>query len=83
MAVVYRFAKRLSAALVGLSSQYGVQLWSAITLRKSKACFVCEIVMPRGAPAYRPITNGDNRMDRLCVRCVEHLESAPTPNDLG
>jgi hypothetical protein len=74
MAVVYTFAKRLSATLVGLSSQYGEQLWAAITLRKNKDCFVCEIAMPRGGKAYRPITNGDNRMDRLCVSCVERLE---------
>lgn len=58
--------------LVGLSSEYGRQLWSRCKVRKQHSCQECEQSFPVGSEMYRPITNGYNRMRRLCENCVQH-----------
>jgi hypothetical protein len=74
----YRFGKRLNDGLVGLTHPtYGEQLWVAGAVRKrGKECQDCKKMIPAGAMAYRPLTNGYNRMERLCVECVDAKERA-------
>lgn len=76
----YRFGKRLSDGLVGLSHVlYGEQLWSLGKIRKSlRECKDCGEPLPIGAVAFRPLTNVGNRMERLCVGCVDGMERART-----
>ena len=45
-------------------------VWSIVKLRKSSRCAECKEPLAVGAMAFRPLTNGNNRMDRLCGRCV-------------
>lgn len=55
------------------SHLYGTQLWPTAKLRKSKSCAVCEkLILPKQT-AYSPITNGYNRMARICWPCGQKL----------
>jgi hypothetical protein len=72
---VYTFEKRLGAGIAGLVSEYGKQLWSTGKCRKD---FVCQITgknIPKGSVAYRPITNGYNRMHRISEDGMKKLEN--------
>ncbi len=57
------------------SGDYGAQLWAKAKLRKEKKCFACEGQVAVGTEVYSPITNGYNRMHRICVGCVERMKS--------
>ncbi len=70
----YRFIKRMNDGLVGLASSHGHQLFTTVKLRKTKPCTLCEVALKSGDKVYSPITNGYNRMHRICVACVEELE---------
>jgi len=70
----YAFFKRLDAGIVGLSSSHGRQLFVCGRLRKPKPCALCGVELKVGDRVYRPITNGYNRMHRLCVACITDLE---------
>jgi hypothetical protein len=70
----YTFVKRMNDDLVGLSSSHGQQLFTRARVRKHRACALCKRKILPGSLAYRPITNGYNRMHRLCVPCVQDLE---------
>lgn len=66
----YRLRERLSADVVALDSRHGSQVFTACRLRKKTRCCVCYAVLKPGAEAFRPVTNGNNRMDRICGQCV-------------
>lgn len=70
----YRFIKRMNPGLVGLTSSHGQQLFTRGKLRKAKSCALCKFPLKPGTLAYMPVTNGYNRMHRLCVACVQGLE---------
>jgi len=58
--------------LLILSSYEGKQLWvlSEQTVRKNHECKICSRTISKGKDrAYRPITNLNNRMDRICSEC--------------
>ncbi len=61
----YKVEKILSEETVVLSSKYGTQIWDLVKLRKNKICEQTKIELPKGSKAFRPITNGYNRMDRI------------------
>lgn len=61
----YTLERRLGQDFVMLSSEYGSQLWSKITLRKDTTCEELNITLPKGTKAYRPSTNRYNRMHRI------------------
>jgi hypothetical protein len=48
-------------------------LWTICTLKKLHHCDRCKVALPPGERAWRPITNSNDRMHRLCVSCVDHL----------
>ncbi len=58
-----------AAPLIG----YRSMLWSLVRLRKPRRCQLCEETIDCGAMAYRPLTNGYSRMERLHSACVEKL----------
>lgn len=52
-------------------------LWDKCTLRKLTSCIYCGKSLPPKTAAWRPVTNGMNRMHRLCCypRDAYKLES--------
>lgn len=66
----YRVVERLSEKLVGVTGPYGRQLWTSQPLRKPNRCAACRKDMKVGESAFRPMTNGRNRADRICEGCV-------------
>ena len=68
----YEFVKRLDDNIVVMSSeQYGEQLWSKCKTRKSFTCKEYNIKLPAGTMAYRPQTNGYNRMERISEHAMK------------
>lgn len=49
------------------------QVWTATTMRKRHTCAVCAQPIAAGMRAFRPITNADNRLHRVCAY---HWEAA-------
>lgn len=64
------------------SGDYGAQLWTRVTLRKSKnktkKCCNCDSELAPGDVAFTPITNGYNRMHRICTICIERMRKDHT-----
>lgn len=48
-------------------------IWTRATLRKPKRCARCWLELPKRAGAFRPITNREERPDRLCLQCVADI----------
>ncbi len=70
----YVCLKVLTDAVVGLSSKYGEQLFTVRRARKPvRGCADCGSPIPKGNLCWGPITNGMNRMDRLCSACMMSL----------
>lgn len=45
----------------------GDQLWVLVTVRKDHKCCVTGDAISKGSQAFRPITNLNNRMDRISM----------------
>lgn len=74
----YRFVERMSEGLVGLKLLNGErQLWAKCVTRKSHACRVTGGDIEALSVAYRPQTNGSNRMDRISEAGMNKLEGKP------
>ena len=70
----YSLVTVLTDGVVGLSSEeFGRQLWHRCSTRKVQECEMCHWKFGVGSRMYRPITNGYNRMQRLCEDCVDRL----------
>lgn len=49
-------------------------VWKRCTLRStSKQCQRCRKKLRKGESAYRPLSNGMHRMDRVCGRCMNRV----------
>lgn len=46
------------------------QVWTMCKARKVHTCHECDHPMKKGVHLYRPQTNGDNRMHRICRFCM-------------
>lgn len=46
---------------------YGCQMWTRVKLRTRKTCIQCHQDIEYG---WRPLTNKNNRMHRLCDLCA-------------
>lgn len=58
--------------------EYGSCLWAVSTLRRTgarRSCHECFRLLVAGDRVFRPQTNGTNRMDRICPRCIERLRA--------
>ena len=66
--------KKLVGGLVVLDTFYGKQIWDRVKMRKEHRCASCKETIEKGSQAYRPLTNGYNRMDRLCTACIEQAQ---------
>ena len=69
----YFFINTINGEMVFLNSKYGQQIWTLIKLRKDAICAEMNIKIPKGSMAYRPITNGYNRMERISELGMETI----------
>ena len=73
----YRCVGTLGDNILRLESdRYGLQLWPRAKLRKAKGCSVCRKTIQPKQDAFLPITNGYNRMERICWECGQKLRRA-------
>ena len=68
----YVCLKSLGVGVVGLSSKFGEQLFTVRKARKPVrgGCADCTSSIKRGDLCWGPITNGMNRMHRICDACI-------------
>jgi len=50
---------------------HGKQIWTAGKSRTRLLCQVCKVRYSPGDVMFRPKTNGQNRMERCCVGCMD------------
>lgn len=66
----YTIVEFLSEDMMGTwHPEFGKQLWvkSKMTRKHNKdKCAICDLIV--GKQAFRPLTNKDNRMMRICLR---------------
>jgi hypothetical protein len=76
----YKLAKRLAEGVVVLDHpKYGRTMWVTGKTRRSRTrrapnCEICKTELASGMLAWRPLTNGYNRMHRICVVCLPEKE---------
>jgi len=69
---MYQLRKVFNEGFVGMwSPLYGKQFWTKCKLRKDPWCAMCETKLKKGDIAFRPQTNGGNRMVRICENCIK------------
>ncbi len=49
---------------------HGRQVWTLVKLKTRRGANCARCHRPLGPSAYRPVTNRNNRMERICERCV-------------
>jgi hypothetical protein len=67
----YTICLRESGVMFTTHREFGRQVWEVAKLTKKyqgRKC--CECGRPLGLRAYRPISNLNNRMERMCLRCA-------------
>lgn len=48
-------------------------VWVRVRSRKAHKCRDCRTDILKGTDTFRPLTNGNNRMRRLCIPCVKAI----------
>jgi hypothetical protein len=77
----YYLDKRLANGIVKLFANGYRDLWTRGRIRgRDKRCMVTGSVLKSGMQAWRPITNGNNRMDRISDAGIAQLESIAAVN---
>lgn len=68
----YAFVIRMNSGLVRFRHPtYGQELWTRGRVRRfAKKCAMCGMMVQPKEWAYAPLTNGHNRMHRICERCA-------------
>jgi hypothetical protein len=71
----YKFIQSPGKGLVvTYHPEYGEQIWSLVKVRKYKNCLFLGIPL-RGKEAYMPVTNLNNRMERISKEGMQKLTS--------
>ena len=82
---MYYFDRRLGDGIVKLFANGYRDLWTRVRIRgMDKRCMVTGEVLKSGVHAWRPITNGNNRMDRISdagIKQLEYIARAVKPTD--
>jgi hypothetical protein len=47
------------------------RVWTRVRLRKPRLCSATQRTLPTGSLAYRPVSNGDDRMLRVSAAVVD------------
>ncbi len=64
--------KQLDEGFYGLKHiRWGRQLWTICKVRKDHKCVITGKPIKKGEQAYRPITNGGNRYERIIPEFFE------------
>lgn len=72
----YRSAEKKADGLYLILHQlYGKQLWVSVQVRKQHKCEITDKAIEPKDRAYRPMTNGYNRMHRISQAGMELLEA--------
>lgn len=72
--IIYTLKQVLNKDIVILnSSEYGSQIWQTCRLRKDNICEQTGINLKVGSKAFRPITNGYNRMYRISIEAMNGI----------
>jgi hypothetical protein len=75
----YRITEIVPALGIVTQSFFGRQCWTKCKMtkhtRESRQCAMCK--GPLGKEAFRPITNGNNRMERICLECGSNVSGKP------
>lgn len=67
----YRRVAVMNEGLLRVASEkYGMQLFTRVKLRKNTSCAACGDPLNKGTEAFSPLTNGYNRMHRVCFHCL-------------
>lgn len=66
--------RRYNENIYTIKGRHGVQAIGKALARKQHPCANCRRAITKGDWCYRPLTNGLNRADRLCVGCVEGVD---------
>lgn len=71
----YYFVKRLTPGIV-LLVQPGCdqQMWTRVKIRRERRCSVTGQHIEKGKIAWSPLTNENNRMDRITDAGIRRLE---------
>lgn len=73
----YKYVKAIGdGAIILKSAKHGEQVWTLCKLRKDNRCVVAEERILKGDEAYRPVTNGYNRMERISKVGMSILKAA-------
>lgn len=65
----YSIIERPAEGVLRARSRFGLQIFTRVKLRKNTECAACDTPIKKGDTAWSPITNGYNRMHRVCVAC--------------
>lgn len=76
MARRYYLVDELGRLIVLESRGFPPKIWTECTVRKEHNCIVCDGKIVIGQRAHRPITNGNNRMHRICPDCILKIRGA-------
>ncbi len=73
----YEFKEQLNDEIVILdcvSDEYCNIIWTLCSTKKEHVCKYTGDTIPKGEKAFRPLTNGYNRMDRLSIKAIRQLK---------
>jgi hypothetical protein len=84
MALPYRNVAVLNEGLVRIEHpRYGTHLWTGGNVRgASKRCENCRKDLKSGERAFKPLSNGLNRGDRLCPECATGAKKVSPPREV-
>ena len=67
------WAERKHSIAMAWHWKYGRQIWTKCKMRKLHKCSVTGKTIEKGDTAFRPITNSNNRSDRITFDGIEEL----------
>lgn len=80
----YKLIARMAEGVARLTSAaYGQQLWTVAKSRRPAECAHCCLTTEAGEQTWRPLTNGANRMHRICDECIGILDPVAPPQRMG
>jgi len=71
----YLLVQETTGFVVLKSVSFPARIWVECTVRKDHRCAVCDEDIEKGQQAHRPVTNGNNRMHRICPTCITAIRS--------
>lgn len=73
---MYTLQKIISSDIIVLDGIYGSKTWKRCRLRKDTECIETKIELSKGDEAYRPMSNGYDRMERISLVGMQSICSS-------